>query len=82
VGEGGDDLTKNVARQVLVAAVAITSVLMVIAVLAPPADAGSCPGRYVKIKWPRGEAPDYNGNGQVCYSSLIGWYIDDISGRH
>ena len=61
----------------LVAAVTVACVLMLIAVTATPVAAGSCPDRYVRIKWPRGVAPDYNGNGHVCYSSVIGWYTDD-----
>src|SRR2546425_5595464 len=60
VGGGGDPLTKNVARRMLVAAVTVACVLMLIAVTATPVAAGSCPDRYVRIKWPRGVAPDYN----------------------
>jgi hypothetical protein len=81
-GEGSDLLTKNVARRVLVAAVGVACAFMLIAVAPTPAAAGSCPPRYVLIKWPRGVAPDYNGNGHVCYSSILGWYVDDSTGRH
>ena|SRR2546422_7777832 len=81
-GRRGDLLTKNVARRVLVAAVGVACGLMLITVAAAPAAAGWCPGRYSLIKWPRGEPPDYNGNGHVCYSSILGWYIDDSTGRH
>ena len=70
-------MTKNVAKRVLVAAVTVACVLMLIAVAATPVEAGPCPDRYLRIKWPRGEAPDYNGNGHVCYSSFFGSYIDD-----
>jgi len=74
--------TRTVSRRVLVVALAVACGLMLLAVAATPAAAGSCPGRFHLIKWPKGMAPDFNGNGHVCYSSLLGMYIDDSHGPH
>ncbi len=79
VGEGGDHLTKRLARRMLVAAVAFACALMLIGVAAAPAEAGWCLiGKHVT--WPKGMAPDANGNGQVCYNPRSGIYTDDGTG--
>jgi hypothetical protein len=77
-----ESVTRKRTGRILVAAVGVACALMLVAVAASPVAAGSCPGRYVLIKWPRGAPPDLNGNGHVCYSSILGWYVDDSTGRH
>ena len=72
-------MTKNVARRLLVATVAIPCGLMLIALAATPAQAGWCLiGKHVK--WPKGVAPDANGDGQVCYDLRSGIYTEDGTG--
>ncbi len=69
----------KITGQVVVATVAAVCVLMALAIVAAPAEAGWCSIGHL-TSWPTGVAPDYNTNGKVCYDHRSGIIVDDRVG--
>ncbi len=59
--------------------VGATCALMAFGIVAAPAEAGWCSIGHL-ISWPTGVAPDYNGNGKVCYDHRSMITVDDRIG--
>jgi len=75
-------VTRKGASRILVLTIGGVSVMMLLAVVAAPVQAGWC-AFGTKVSWPKGVPPDYNGNGKVCKYTRGDFpnYIDDSTGR-